>query len=276
MILILAKQGDLLAEHVSQVLAQRGLAAVSVDPDRPWHPLRWEMSAAAASAAEHHGLTQLNSVGIHGQRVTTGDLSGVLVRGLPAPGYVDGMESDAQYLQLEWLSALVGLLAALPCPVINRCPPLRSYRQPWLAACGADFRAAGLALPDMLVTDSAEEAAEFRARHAGRVVCPLGPAQCLAAVPAGTQRRVFVVGDEAFGAPADTPLPTSLFRRCVAAAQSIGLRFAELLVVSNREADTVLELAELPLAAGCSTELASRLAPALARLLAPRRERKCA
>jgi len=198
---------------------------------------------------------------------------------LPSAPMIHGAETDEQYLLKEWSAALLGFLQALPCPVVNRPQPLRSFRQPLLAAWAGKISAAGFDLPDMLVTGSYEEAGDFRARHAGQCVAVTpsghpcttddhGPApMCLLATPSGLHRDVFVAGEEVFSS-LTAGVPAPLADRCRRAARSLGLEFAQFQVFSGEAGDTVMAASDFPDTSACSSDVRRCLAIALAAMLA--------
>jgi hypothetical protein len=130
----------------------------------------------------------------------------------------------------------------------------------------------------MLVTGSPEDAAEFRARHAGRVLTVMPPGRfaaehdarpaCLLATPTGLCRHVFVAGAEVYATPAEAGLPDSLAARCRRAARRLGLEFAEFQVVSDDAGDTAMAVSDFPDTSACPPEVRERMARALLDVLA--------
>jgi hypothetical protein len=257
MILVLGSPEDELVRDIAAVADERGREVLHVSDPAALH-LCWELPSPARQAY----------IGIGDRRIPSTDLSGVLVRTLPAAALGYGTETDDEYLSKEWLAALLGFLAALPCPVINRPHPLRSFRQPLLPRWAAEISAAGLRLPDMLVTRSPAEAADFHARYAGAVreVSP----HCLIATPSGIARRVVVAGSEACAVPAG--MPGLLAARCLTMARLLGLGFAEFQVVSGAAGDTVMAIDDFPGASAWPPEVRGCIARALVTALAGARE----
>jgi hypothetical protein len=101
------------------------------------------------------------------------DIEGVLTCGAPVLDLSGWSRDDAEYLQTETMAGLLAWLWSLECPVINRYPPSIWYRpQPPLLAWQPLLRRAGLAIPDMLVTNNDAEARAF-GQAQGAVYLPL-------------------------------------------------------------------------------------------------------
>lgn len=118
MILILAGREDTLA---AEVAARLGKEACILD----WPAVRFA-----------------------GDTIEGGEPSAVLVRSLPP--LAAGDDTDEAYLQQEWYAAAIGLLGNLPCRVINRPYPLRTFR--WPHAFARQILAAGFHLPEVSFT----------------------------------------------------------------------------------------------------------------------------
>lgn len=267
MILILADDTDELAADVARRLVATGKETCRIGADWRNLQIRWELPDAGFP-----GYLQWED-----RRVPLSELSGVLVRILPPVRPMFGEESDEEYLQLEWNTAVVGLLSGLSCQVVSTPRPMVSRRQPWLWGWRRELAEAELKLPDMRVTASPVEVAEYCRQ--GRVIgiqregplwrseaggLPPAPA-CLVALPAGVGRRVWVVGNEAWASEGELPKP--LAARSIRAVQLLGLRFAAVELISNADGDWVWEVDEFPQFAGCGAVTRAKVLDALAVLL---------
>jgi|GEM_PF-6326591 len=283
MIIVFAEPGDGLAADIQSRLTERGRGCLLITPPVPGCSFRfsWQIPPVATEQLVFSGRTlQLER------------LRGVVVRALPpSPAGPRGAESDLDYLRVEWSAALVGWLKTLPCPVLNRPRPGRSFHPAHLSAYELGFRAAGLRLPRLLVTNSEQEARRFWRSCGGTVLRapwqgePL-PAEsedeaaqtdggsCLLACPAGERRRLHVVGNEVFAerlgddggtASAEYLLTGILADRCSLLAGRLGLSCLQLTVVSGAGGDVVLAAADLPDAVFGDLSYRKRVAGALAK-----------
>jgi hypothetical protein len=272
-------------------VARRGSAALLIPPPAPSSPFKfsWQLPETA-SCTLHYGPAA----------VDTRDLEGILVRALPELPTDSCYDSNDHYLRVEWHAAMVGWLQSVPATVIDRPRPRAMLSLPILPALGGVFSACGLPLATVMVTDSASEGAAF-VRECGSLahqvtgLCgdpvpvaadALQEGICsLVAIPPGVRRRVHLAGGEAFaemvtgdgadgaGWASDCALPADLAQACRSLAAGLGLRFAELDIVTGEGGHQVIGAAEVSEATFGDPLHRARVAAALAEeLVGPRRE----
>jgi hypothetical protein len=167
MFLLLGHSTDPCCQAVCAALEGHGLDARIIDsPFAPPARLAWHLDA--------DGLRTDLYPHLPGSAI-----DGVLVRDT---GWLDPVEWEADdfaYMQAELRAVMLAWLHGLECPVINRPDASQWYRAGMpLMAWRRQLRAAGLKLPEMVITSEPEESAAFRRRleadgAGGAVYAPL-------------------------------------------------------------------------------------------------------
>ena len=255
--LVLAPPGDRLAGTTRNELARCGMPVLWLDPsDFPggWD-VGWSVSAADGFLAAP------------GMRVSLTELRSVLARP-GSPSRLDAVaEEDREYVSAEVTATMLGLLAGLECPVVNRPRPGGVGRV--VVRAGGRLAACGLALAPTLVTWVPDAATEFyrsvcnqralASRPTGRTKPELiegrqrddwlahaaGEPLVLQALPAGERANVIVIGGRAICLDSDR-LGAAERAACVRAAAALGLELAQFDLVLGSAGAVCLEVSELP------------------------------
>ncbi len=256
-VLVLAPRGDRLAGTARAELACRGVPVVWLDPgDFPggWD-IGWSVLAADGFLAAP------------GVRVSLRELRSVLARP-GSPSRIEAVaEEDREYVDAEVTATMLGLLAGLECPVVNRPRPGGVGRA--VVRAGGRLAPCGLGLAPTLVTWEPDAAAEFyrsvcdqRAlvgRPTGRTPPELiegqhgadwlarsaGEPLVLQALPEGERANVIVIGERAICLDGDG-LGAAERSACVRAAAVLGLALAQFSLVLGSAGAVCLEVSELP------------------------------
>ena len=255
-VLVLAPRGDRLAEMARDELACRAVPVVSLDPGD--FPGGWDVGWSVLAAD--------GFLAAPGVRVSLTELRSVLARPSPPPRTDDVAEEDREYVGAEVTAAMLGLLAGLECPVVNRPRPGGVGRA--VVAAGGRLAACGLGLAPTLVTWEPDAAAEFyrsvcdrRAlvgRPTGRTPPELmegqrgadwlarsaGEPLVVQALPEGERGNVIVIGERAIVLDGDG-LSAAERSACVGAAAARGLALARFSLVLGSAKAVCLEVSEL-------------------------------
>jgi hypothetical protein len=241
------------------------------------------------------------AIGFRDQRVSFGDIAGVLNRSYGVPVTSEEYETaDGKYITAEWNAMVMAWLDLLPCTVVNRLRPELWYRPRLnvgdLSALLPDLRAH---LPRTLVTTKSDELSAFWSASAKTIsYSPLthgaaypvrseGDVQKLerlsrtlpvqvTEVIEGSAFRCLVVSDEIVltGQDGDivrTTPPESLKSLCVWIGQALGIVFYELSLVEKSRGDWYcLGLDRLPSLHSCSSAVQHRIADNLTRFICQR------
>jgi|SRR5215831_9555830 len=167
MFLLLGHSDDACCLGVHAGLASLGLdARIIASPLAPPARLAWHLDADGLRSSLYPHLPDRS-------------IDGVLVRDT---GWLDPAEWEADdfaYMQAELRAVMLAWLNGLKCPVINRPDATQWYRAGMpLVAWRRQLRAAGLKLPEVVITSEPQEAAAFRRRlesdgSGGAVYAPL-------------------------------------------------------------------------------------------------------
>jgi hypothetical protein len=256
-VLVLAPAGDRLAGTARNELARGGVPVLWLDPrDFPggWD-VGWSVSAADGFLAAP------------GVRVSLTELRSVLARP-GSPSRFDAVaEEDREYVSAEVTATMLGLLAGLECPVVNRPIPGDVGRV--VVRAGGRLAACGLALAPTLVTWEPDAATEFygsvcnqralASRPTGRTKPELiegrqgadwlahsaGEPLVLQALPEGERANVIVIGERAIRLDGDG-LGAAERSACVRAAAVLGLALARFSLVLGSAGAVCLDVSELP------------------------------
>jgi hypothetical protein len=254
-VLILAPDHDRLARTAHDELGRRGVQALRVD--QADLPGGWDLGWSV--------LSQVGFAGPPGRRVELQELRSVLVR--PAGRHVPdaGADDEQSYIQEEIAASMLGLLAGLDCPVVNRPAPGEVGRL--IVRETAVLAASGLEPTAMLMTSDRDAALAFYRDHCNRraLVAPatagMKPALIegedadgslaahasspivLQAIPEGSSESVWVVGERSVCVNGVAP---SVRAACARAARGLGLELARFdLVVGSKQAACV-EVSPVP------------------------------
>jgi hypothetical protein len=254
-VLILASDEDRLARTAHDELARRGVQALRVD--QADLPGGWDVGWSV--------LSGVGFAGPPGRRVELQELRSVLVR--PAGRRVPdaGADEEQSYIQEEIAASILGLLAGLDCPVVNRPSPGEVGRV--IVRETAVLAASGLEPTPMLMTSDREAALAFyrddcnrRAMVApatadtpprliegedaeGSLAARASSPIVLQAMPEGTSESVWVVGERSVCVNGVAP---SVLAACARAARRLRLELArfDLVVVAGQTA--CVEISPMP------------------------------
>jgi hypothetical protein len=256
-VLVLAPLGDRLAGMARDELARRGVPVLWLDPSD--FPGGWDI-AWAVSAAEGFLATP-------GVRVSLTGLRSVLARPGSPSGFDALAEEDREYVGAEVTATMLGLLAGLDCPVVNRPRPGGVGRA--VVAAGGRLAACGLGLAPTLVTWEPDAATQFYRSvcHQRALVGPptgttppeliegrhgadwlehsAGEPLVLQSLPAGERARVIVIGERTIVLDGDG-LGVAERAACVRAAAALGLALAQFDLALGSAGAVCLEVSELP------------------------------
>jgi hypothetical protein len=256
-VLVLAPLGDRLAGTASDELARRGVPVLWLDPRD--FPGGWDVGWSA-SAAE-------GFLAAPGVRVSLTELRSVLARP-GSPSRFDAVaEEDREYVGAEVTATMLGLLAGLECPVVNRPRPGGVGRA--VVRAGGRLAACGLALSPTLVTWEPDAATEFyrsacdqralvgrptgstppeliEGQHgADWLAHSAGEPLVLQSLPAGERANVIVIGERTILLDGDG-LGAAERAACVRAAAALGLALAQFDLALGSAGAVCLEVSELP------------------------------
>jgi hypothetical protein len=275
-VLILASDQDRLAHNAHAELARRGVCVLRVDPT--------DLTGGADL-----GWSVLSSSGFVGppdRRVRLQRLRSVLVRADGRPARDESADDEQEYIDAEIAATMLGLLAGLDCPVINRPAPGEVGRL--ILRETATVAASGLEPTPTLVTSDPRAALAFYRDRCDRRALLAPTSGCappeliageegeasvaacgsrtivLQAVPEGTGVSVWVVGMRSVCA---RPISPSVHASCVRAAVGLGLELARFDLVVGPEQTACVELSlvpDLPEDAGARGEFLHALCDLLA------------
>jgi hypothetical protein len=254
-VLILAPDQDRLARAAHDELARRGVQALRVD--QADLPSGWDLGWSVVS--------RVGFAGPPGRRVELQDLRSVLVR--PGGRHVPdaGADDEQSYIQEEIAASILGLLAGLDCPVVNRPVPGGVGRL--IVRESAVLAASALEPTPMLMTSDREAALAFYRDHCNRraMVAPATadtPPELiegedaeaslaarasspivLQAMPEGTSESVWVVGERSVCVNGVAP---SVLDACAQAARGLGLELARFDLVTVSEQAACVEISPMP------------------------------
>lgn len=237
------------------------------------------------------------AITFHGERVSFGDLAGVLYRSYGVPVTPEEYESsDGKYISAEWNALMMAWLDLLPCTVVNRLRPELWYRARLnvadLAALLPDLRTH---LPRTLVTTQSDDARTFWSisgetvlysplttgtvypvRNAGdmgklETLSRMLPMQVMEVID-GRAFNCFVVGNEIVLVGQDGNIvrsPSELLKSlCAGIGSALGILFYRLSLVEELRGDWYcLELDRLPSLHSCSSAVQQKIADGLIRII---------
>jgi hypothetical protein len=256
-VLVLAPGGDRLAGTARDELECRAVPVVWLDPGN--FPGGWDVGWSVWAAD--------GFLAGPGVRVSLTELRSVLARPGSPPRIDAVAEEDREYVGAEVTATMLGLLAGLECPVVNRPRPGGVGRA--VIRAGERLAACGLGLAPTLVTWEPDAASEFyrsvcdqralAGQPTGRTPPELiegqhgadwlahsaGEPLVLQALPEGERANVIVIGERAIVLDGDG-LGAAEGSACVRAAAALGLALARFDLVLGSARAVCLDVSELP------------------------------
>lgn len=256
-VLVLAPRGDRLAGAARHELACRGVPVVWLDPAD--FPGGWDVGWSV--------LAGDGFLAAPGVRVSLTEVRSVLARPGSPPRIDAVAEEDREYVGAEVTATMLGLLAGLECPVVNRPRPGGVGRA--VVRAGGQLAACGLGLAPTLVTWEPDAATKFyhsvcdQRALAGRPSGSTPPeliegqhgadwlahsaaeAVVLQALPEGERANVIVIGERAVVLNGDG-LGAAERSACVRAAAVLGFALARFSLVLGSARAVCLDVSELP------------------------------
>jgi hypothetical protein len=292
-ILIIGRSDDQACRLVESKVRQYGRQVFYLAEDQvlPGLEIAWE---PAEPGARKLGFGHLGRPGEW--RVELEAIDGIFCRSFGVPvSPAEFATKDGQYVSAEWFALVMGWTNRANCTVINRLQPALWYK---LRLIPADLLAvaprSGFRLPHTIVTTRVEDVRAFCAsRPRGAAYSPLTePARFplsetedmdrlfslgetlpfhVVETPAGEQIDVLVAGDSVFevdsqGDVNETSSPV-LAAKCRELGKTLGLRFMQLSLVTEREEWFCLEVNRHPTLVQCNARGQNKVADAVVEML---------